>query len=151
MGPFASRAALRSASAAISSTPLEVSFPRSRTKETNRRTSWRHLCVAARHGSRGGPGRPWRRVGAAIQLGLRTEPWAHWSHSTEDRGSLQDAARRFARAELPGLAQELEESGGASPRSMLERYGELGFLGINIDTRYGGMELGNPVHLGNRS
>ena len=26
---------------------------------------------------------------------------------------------------------------------MLKRYGELGFLGINIDTRYGGMGLGN--------
>ncbi len=61
----------------------------------------------------------------------------------EDQLQLQEAAKKFARAELPALAQELEESGHAVPDTMLKRYAELGFLGINIDSRYGGMGLGN--------
>lgn len=62
---------------------------------------------------------------------------------TQDQLQLQDAARKFARAELPALAQELEAANQAVPHDMLKRYGEMGFLGINIDARYGGMGLGN--------
>lgn len=61
----------------------------------------------------------------------------------DDQQQLQEAARKFARSELPALARQLEESGEAVPESMLKRYGELGFLGINIDPRFGGMGLGN--------
>lgn len=62
---------------------------------------------------------------------------------TQDQLQLQDAARKFARAELPALAQALEASNHAVPDDMLKRYGEMGFLGINIDEQYGGMGLGN--------
>lgn len=61
----------------------------------------------------------------------------------QDQIQLQEAARKFARSELPALAQELEATNHAVPHDMLKRYGELGFLGINIDARYGGMGLGN--------
>ncbi len=61
----------------------------------------------------------------------------------EEQIKLQDIARQFARNELSVLAQELEASGDALPDTMLKKYGEQGFLGINIDPRYGGMGLGN--------
>lgn len=62
---------------------------------------------------------------------------------TEEQQRLKDAARKFAGSELPGLAQRLEDSSEAVPHEMLRRYAELGFLGINIDERYGGLGLGN--------
>jgi alkylation response protein AidB-like acyl-CoA dehydrogenase len=61
----------------------------------------------------------------------------------EEQIKLQDAARQFAHNELSALAQELELSGDALSHAMVKKYGELGFLGINIDPRYGGMGLGN--------
>ena len=61
----------------------------------------------------------------------------------EEQIKLQDIARQFARNELSVLAQELEASGDVLPDTMLKKYGEQGFLGINIDPRYGGMGLGN--------
>jgi alkylation response protein AidB-like acyl-CoA dehydrogenase len=62
---------------------------------------------------------------------------------SEDQLALQDAARRFAAAELPALAKELEEKNAPVPSAMVRRYAELGFLGINVDERWGGMGLGN--------
>ncbi|MEM9533230.1 MAG: acyl-CoA dehydrogenase family protein [Pseudomonadota bacterium] len=62
---------------------------------------------------------------------------------TEDQRALQDAARRFAQAELQDLARELEETNHPVPLEMRQRYGELGFLGINIPEAYGGMGLGH--------
>jgi alkylation response protein AidB-like acyl-CoA dehydrogenase len=60
-----------------------------------------------------------------------------------DQVELQEAARRFAREVLPSLAQELEETNQAVPHDMVKRYGELGFLGINVDPAYGGLGLSN--------
>lgn len=62
---------------------------------------------------------------------------------TDDQQRLQEAAREFATSELPGLARRLEESGEPVPHEMLLQYAQLGFLGINIEERYGGMGLGN--------
>lgn len=62
---------------------------------------------------------------------------------TEIQRDLQDAARRFARAELTGLARELEEKAMPVPHAMIRRYAEMGFLGINVAEAYGGMGLGN--------
>ncbi len=56
---------------------------------------------------------------------------------------LQEAARRFAREVLPPLAQELEATNQAVPHDMVKRFGDLGFLGINVDPAYGGMGLSN--------
>lgn len=60
-----------------------------------------------------------------------------------DQVELQEAARRFAREVLPSLAQEIEETNQAVPHDMVKRYGELGFLGINVDPAYGGLGLSN--------
>lgn len=62
---------------------------------------------------------------------------------TEDQLQLQDAARTFARAELPAIAAELERDNRPPSRELVRRYAELGFLGINVAEDLGGMGLGN--------
>lgn len=62
---------------------------------------------------------------------------------SEQQRELQDAARKFARAELVELARELEVEDISVPAEMVRRYGELGFLGVNLPERYGGMGLGH--------
>jgi butyryl-CoA dehydrogenase len=62
---------------------------------------------------------------------------------TEEQVALRDTARRFARTELVDLARELEEKDVPVPEAMRRRYGELGFLGINMPERYGGLDLGH--------
>lgn len=62
---------------------------------------------------------------------------------TEQQVALQQAARRFATEQLKALAQQLDTSGEALPHEWLRRYAQMGFLGVNIDERYGGLGLGN--------
>jgi butyryl-CoA dehydrogenase len=62
---------------------------------------------------------------------------------TDDQKQLQDMARQFAVNELTDLANTLEESREPLPDEWRKRYGEMGFLGINIAEAYGGMGLGN--------
>ncbi|GLQ08009.1 acyl-CoA dehydrogenase family protein [Sneathiella chinensis] len=62
---------------------------------------------------------------------------------TNDQLELQETARKFAQNELADLAKELEEKNEPVPHDWLKRYGELGFLGINISEEYGGLGLGN--------
>lgn len=60
---------------------------------------------------------------------------------SDQQRELQEAARKFARAELPDLARELERKDEPVPHDVLRRYGELGFLGINLPEQYGGLGL----------
>lgn len=62
---------------------------------------------------------------------------------SESQRALQDSVRRFARAELGGLARELEDRDESLPQSWMRRYAELGVLGINVPERYGGQGLGH--------
>lgn len=62
---------------------------------------------------------------------------------TDEQRDLQEAARKFARAELTELAREMEEKDFQVPADMVRRYGEMGFLGVNIDSQYGGLGLGH--------
>ncbi len=62
---------------------------------------------------------------------------------TEDQLALQNAARRFAEEELRPMAQELETSGEPVSAELRRRLASLGFLGINVDPRFGGLGLGN--------
>jgi len=57
---------------------------------------------------------------------------------TTEQEQLRNAARRFAQAELPALAREMEETNDPVPREMMKRYASLGFLGINLPEKYGG-------------
>ena len=60
---------------------------------------------------------------------------------------LRDAARSFARAELPGIAARLEADDVPLGRDMLRRYADMGFLGINVPAALGGLGLGNLAAL----
>ena len=62
---------------------------------------------------------------------------------TEQQRALQDAARTFARKELPDLAREMEEKDFSVPAEMMRRYGQMGFLGVNLPEEYGGLGLGH--------
>lgn len=62
---------------------------------------------------------------------------------TEDQQQLQEAARDFARNELPGIAAELERDNKPPSRELVKRFAELGFLGINVSSDLGGLGLGN--------
>lgn len=62
---------------------------------------------------------------------------------SEDQQALKDQARKFARGELLALAREIERTNEPPSRAMKHRLGEMGFLGINIPTAYGGLGLGN--------
>ncbi len=62
---------------------------------------------------------------------------------TEEQRELQQAARRFAQEQLRPLAKHLDLTGEACPREWIAKYADMGFLGINIPTQYGGMGLGN--------
>lgn len=62
---------------------------------------------------------------------------------SDDQRELQEAARAFARAELPAIAAELERDNVPPGRALVKRYAEMGFLGINVPTALGGLGLGN--------
>src|ERR1700712_5260610 len=62
---------------------------------------------------------------------------------TPDQLTLQDAMRRFAVAELPALARDLEARDASLPDKWMKRYAELGVLGINLPEAYGGQGLGH--------
>ena len=62
---------------------------------------------------------------------------------TPDQQELRDAARDFARAELPAIAAELERDNKPPSHELIRRYAEMGFLGINVSSDLGGLGLGN--------
>jgi len=62
---------------------------------------------------------------------------------TAEQLELQKVARDFAKKELTALADEMEESANPVPKDVLKKIGELGFLGINTPTEYGGLGLSN--------
>ena len=62
---------------------------------------------------------------------------------TPEQLELQKVAREYAQNELPALADELEETGDPVPKDALMKIGEMGFLGVNTPTEYGGQGLTN--------
>ena len=62
---------------------------------------------------------------------------------SEEQQALQAAAREFARGEMTAVAEETEREARPLSRDWVKRYAEMGFLGVNIPTRYGALGLGN--------
>ena len=60
-----------------------------------------------------------------------------FSLNAEQR-ALQESVRQFAQRELPDIAREIERSDEPPSLELRKRYAELGYLGVNLDTRYGG-------------
>ena len=62
----------------------------------------------------------------------------------EEEIMIQDTAKQFAEAELKPNAELVEqESGKELFLSNIKKLSELGFMGINIDSQYGGIEAGS--------
>ena len=55
---------------------------------------------------------------------------------TDEHEQLRESIRNFATKELAPHAEEWEET--TFPDSVFHRMGELGFLGLHVDERYGG-------------
>jgi butyryl-CoA dehydrogenase len=62
---------------------------------------------------------------------------------TEEQSALQETARKYARERLPPIAAECEESDHPPSAEVVREYASMGFLGINVAERYGGLGLGN--------
>lgn len=62
---------------------------------------------------------------------------------TEEQAMIQDMARKFAQSELAPVAAELEKPGSRDILlKNLSGLAELGFMGLNISSDYGGSEAG---------
>ena len=57
---------------------------------------------------------------------------------SDEQRALQDSVRQFARRELPDIARQVEAADEPPDLELRKRYGELGYLGVNLDSRYGG-------------
>jgi alkylation response protein AidB-like acyl-CoA dehydrogenase len=62
---------------------------------------------------------------------------------TEEQRALQETVRRFAAAELRDAAQQIERSGAAPGPAVMQRFADMGLLGINLPEAYGGQGLGH--------
>jgi butyryl-CoA dehydrogenase len=62
---------------------------------------------------------------------------------TEEQSALQETARKYARERLPPIAAECEESDHPPSAEVVREYASMGFLGINVAEKYGGLGLGN--------
>ncbi len=62
---------------------------------------------------------------------------------TDEQRALQETARKYARERLPAFAKRCEESDEAPPIELVREFAEMGFLGINVAEKYGGLGLGN--------
>lgn len=63
---------------------------------------------------------------------------------SEEQQALQQSVRQFAQRELPAIARDIEHSDEPPSLALRQRYGELGYLGVNLATAYGG---GGMSHL----
>lgn len=67
---------------------------------------------------------------------------SHAGDLSEDRLAIQAMAREFAAKEVLPLANELDPVKGDIPMSLRVKLADLGFFGILIPERYGGLGLG---------
>ena len=62
---------------------------------------------------------------------------------TSEQKELQSVAREFAQKEMTSVAKELEKKKEFLSVEWFDRYAEMGFLGLNINKKYGGLGLSN--------
>jgi butyryl-CoA dehydrogenase len=66
---------------------------------------------------------------------------------SDELRELQVAARTFAQTEMLPVAAQIETSGEPLGRDWVQRYAEMGFLGINVPQAQGGLGLSNLAAL----
>lgn len=65
---------------------------------------------------------------------------------TEDQAMIKDMAAKFAQTELAPVAEKLDQHGDRELfLANLKKLAELGFMGLNIGSQYGGAEAGTVV------
>jgi len=57
---------------------------------------------------------------------------------SEEQRELQQSVRQFANKELPAIAKEIETQDEPASIELRRRYGQLGYLGVNLASAYGG-------------
>ena len=62
---------------------------------------------------------------------------------TEEQQALQETARKYAQERLPAHAKHCEEHDEPPSHELVREFAEMGFLGINVSSEYGGLGLGN--------
>jgi alkylation response protein AidB-like acyl-CoA dehydrogenase len=62
---------------------------------------------------------------------------------TEERLMIQEASRNFAMKEVLPVANRLDPQKGLIPPELIQKMADLGYFGIMIDEKYGGMGLGS--------
>jgi butyryl-CoA dehydrogenase len=62
---------------------------------------------------------------------------------TDEQRSLQETARRYAQSRLSEIARHCEETGHPPEKELVREFAEMGFLGINVPEKFGGLGLGN--------
>ena len=63
----------------------------------------------------------------------------------EDIDDLRDLTRRFAQKRLAPIASEIDAA-NQFPNEIWQELGELGLLGITVEERYGGVQMGYVAH-----
>ena len=56
----------------------------------------------------------------------------------QEQRALQETARRFAEVELPDVAKLIEKNDEPVGPEIVQRFAELGFLGVNLPEANGG-------------
>jgi len=56
---------------------------------------------------------------------------------------LQDSVRKFAKNELTRVAAEIELTGKPPNKKIIKKFSEMGFLGVNLPQKYGGLGMTN--------
>lgn len=70
----------------------------------------------------------------------------NYADLSETTQLLRETARQFSQQEIAPLAEEIDKT-NQFPRSLWPKLGELGFLGITVDEKYGGSGMGYLEHV----
>jgi alkylation response protein AidB-like acyl-CoA dehydrogenase len=61
---------------------------------------------------------------------------------TEERRMIQETCRAFTKKEVLPVANRLDPEKGDIPRELIQKMAEMGYFGITVDEKYGGLGLG---------
>ena len=56
---------------------------------------------------------------------------------------LQDSVRKFAKNELTTVAAKIERTGKPPTKKIIQKFSDMGFLGVNLPQKYGGLGMSN--------
>ncbi len=80
-----------------------------------------------------------REIGVAVAETRGTNDWV----LDEMHEQIRDQVREFAAQEIMPHAEHIHRTDALIPEEFIEKMSELGFFGLSIPERYGGVEMGN--------